>query len=163
MTTKKYYYDPTAETLTVVEFDESGEIVGISELSEPYVLRPIGREEAEQEEEEEEPTAPSFTDEQLFPKRRGPRKCSVCGQPGHTVRTCPKSTPQHFGMEADDTAEDDGESRPPAGVHKSLRQQIMEQRAEGVSLDEMYELFPDHEMAEIAAVYRNIEQEENRI
>lgn len=43
MTTKKYFYDPTAETLTVVEFNESGEIVGISELSEPYVLQETGK------------------------------------------------------------------------------------------------------------------------
>lgn len=169
MSTKKYFYDPSAETLTILELDDEGEVASIVELSDPYVTTELLAEDADHMLPAEIPESKprkekaqherSGAEADWRKKPRGPRRCKNCGQTGHNTKTCPEAG----GMVKTGAPAMPSLAAPDLPPTKSLRQQIAEQRSEGVTLEEMYELFPDRAMAEIAAVYRNIEEEEARI
>jgi hypothetical protein len=117
-----------------------------------------GEEEEENEEEEEEPVRQSKT------RKAGLRKCGVCGEPGHTSRTCSQNTPARYGL---DSADDDRRAPPPVRVNiaedtRSLREKVKDLWDSGLSLEEVYDALPSEKMVELQAIYNDIDRKHHR-
>lgn len=142
-------------------------------------------EEEESQDEEEEPEIDHVANGKKGGARKGQvRKCSNCGEPGHTYRTCPKKAdgeadeePAAASPEEEEPAEvpyctkceerghtadecrlvSDPEPEP-AEDHRSLTERVKELWEGGLAVEEIYDCLPSEEMVEINAIYQDLER-----
>lgn len=118
----------------------------------------------EREGEEEAEAAPEPEPQHRFEKHtakgsRAPRKCSQCGQPGHTYRTCgKKSLTSPEPAQAEDDTEEPEDSSEPAVDHRSLRERVKELWEAGVGLEDVFDSLPSDPIPEVNAIYRDLER-----
>lgn len=87
------------------------------------------------------------------------RKCSACGKPGHTYRTCTKKS-----SASSEPAGDEDHYSPPARPsptqtdNRSLRERVQELWEGGLDIEEVFDSLPSEPMAEISAIYHDLDR-----
>lgn len=92
--------------------------------------------------------------------------CTVCGKPGHTSKTCVKNTQKVVTVtlekpKAEPKVEPPKQRSQSETDTRSHRARVQELWEGGLDVEEVVESLPDIEMAEIHAIYRDLERKRN--